>query len=204
MGYYYNKLRTPNSHPWGEDVNYEDITNVFTIINKSALDALDIEELGIVNLDTPLKKLRAQLCKCTELSSCGISYLITPDGGNWVHFDRFAFYNCGPIAYHLLEILEDDYEVEIVSRLHNIMREILEFTPISLEDLDKLPSLFTEMVICPAIDWATSSDNPSWDKKDYFDEDSMEDWKRILHTYIGDMEKHVADEINELKKDRAR
>ena len=205
MGYYYNKMRTPETHPWGEQVTYEDICNVFVITNKSALDALDITEMGIVNPDTHLKKLTVELCKSTELNSCGlVSHLITPTGGNWVAFDGFAFYNGGPLAYHLLEIMEDDNEAEIVSRLHKIMREILEFTPISLEDLNTLPFYFTEMVICPAIDWVASSDNPSWDKKDCFDDDDMEDWKRILHNFIGDIEKHVADEIIELKEDRAR
>ena len=204
MGYYYNKMRTPETHPWGEQVTYEDICNVFVITNKSALDALDIAEMGIVNLDTHLKKLAVELCGLTELNSYGVSYLITPTGGNWVSFDGFAFYNGGPLAYHLLEIMEDDKEAEIQSRLHKIMIEILEFTPISLEDLNTLPFYFTEMVICPAIDWVASSDNPSWDKKDCFDDDDMEDWKRFLHNYIGDIEKHVADEINELKEDRAR
>lgn len=149
MGYYYNKMRTPETHPWGEQVTYEDICNVFVIRNKSALDALDITEMGIVNPDTQLKKLTVELCKSTELNSCGVSHLITPTGGNWLSFDRFAFYNGGPLGYHLLEILEDDNEVEIQSRLHKLIQDILEFTPICLDDLTKLPFHFTEMVICP-------------------------------------------------------
>nr|DAT84430.1 MAG TPA: hypothetical protein [Caudoviricetes sp.] len=215
VGYWYMKYRSQQSPMWGENINYEDVKNVFVIDNREASIVMELREWvyeypetvnsDLPSADTPLKEYlnrgwmstTVDIHEYTHRGGC-ISKLFNPRGcytGEEYHWHRF---DTAPLLFPLMQLMETKKDDSLLNRLSKIVWDVLSIIPgYPLKDI---PCDIVNIVLSDALAYFDCIVNDTEDVC-FINDNTMEEWETFLQKNITRIEKYVGDLITEAKKD---